>query len=270
MGYGSLNIIGLGPDGDQHLTLAARAALEQSTVVVGYEGYLRQLAPWLRRAFRPFPIGAERERVLAAIALARGGARVALVSSGDAGIYGLASLALETLAAQGWEAEREFPVAVLPGVSALSAAAALLGAPLGHDFAVVSLSDLLTPWPVIARRLAAAAAADFVLVLYNPASRGRCTQLTEARDLLLAHRAPDTAVGVVRNAYRPEQRVLRTTLGALPLDEIDMLTTVVVGASTTRPLGPWLVTPRGYGTVQAGPVDRTPSSPSARGERDGG
>lgn len=246
MADGSLHIVGLGPDGAQHLTLAARAALEQSTVVVGYEGYLRQLAPWLRRACRPFPIGSERERVLEAIALARRGERAALVSSGDAGIYGLAGLALETLVAQGWRAERDFPVAVLPGVSALSAAAALLGAPLNHDFAVVSLSDLLTPWPVIARRLAAAAAADFVLVLYNPASQRRRRQLAEARDLLLAHRAPDTAVGLVRNAYRPAQRVLRTTLAALPLDEVDMLTTVIVGASATRALGPWLVTPRGY------------------------
>lgn len=243
---GALSIVGIGPDGCQHLTLAARAALEQSAVVVGYDGYLAQLRPWLRRTMRPYAIGAERERAMQAITLAEQGVRVALVSSGDAGIYGLAGLALETLAARGWVAERDFPVQVLPGVSALSAAGALLGAPLGHDFAVISLSDLLTPWPLILRRLAAAAAADFVLVLYNPASKRRRRQLGEAHELLLAHRAPETPVGVVRNAYRPGQRVLRTTLSALPLGEVDMLTTVVVGATATRSVSGWLVTPRGY------------------------
>jgi precorrin-3B C17-methyltransferase len=246
MATGALHIVGLGPDGCQHLTLAARAALERSAIVVGYEGYLRQLTPWLRRAFRPFPIGAERARAQEAVDLALAGERVALVSSGDAGIYGLAGLALELLATRGWQAERDCPVVVLPGVSALSAAAALLGAPLGHDFAVVSLSDLLTPWPVIARRLEAAATADFVLVLYNPASQRRRWQLAQARDLLLAHRPPETPVGMVRDAFRPGQRILRTSLGALPLEEADMLTTIVVGASSTRVIGPWLVTPRGY------------------------
>lgn len=244
---GALHVVGLGPDGCEHLTLAARAALEQSTVVVGYEGYLRQLAAWLRRPRHSFPLGAEGERVLEAIRLAEQGERAALVSSGDAGIYGLAGLALETLHERGWEPEAGFPVIVLPGVSALSAAAALLGAPLGHDFAVVSLSDLLTPWALIVRRLAAAAAADFVLVLYNPASQRRRWQLAEARELLLAHRSAETPAALVRNAYRPGQRVVRTTLASLPLDEVDMLTTVVVGSSATRALGPWLVTPRGYG-----------------------
>jgi precorrin-3B C17-methyltransferase len=178
-----------------------------------------------------------------AIELAQGGLRVALVGSGDAGVYGLAGLALEVL-----EERRAatLPIEVVPGVTAALSAAALLGAPLSHDFCAISLSDLLTPWQTIRTRLEAAASADFVTVLYNPASRRRRWQLEAALSEFLRHRRPDTPVGLVRNGYREGQQIVLTTLGELPFEQVDMLTTVVVGSSATRGWNGWLITPRGY------------------------
>jgi cobalt-precorrin 5A hydrolase / precorrin-3B C17-methyltransferase len=174
---------------------------------------------------------------------------VALVSSGDAGIYGLAALVFELLDRGDHPGWRRIDITVVPGLSALQAAAARLGAPLGHDFCAVSLSDLLTPWPVIERRLHAAAEGDFVLALYNPRSERRQDQLAAARNILLRHRPAETPVALARNLGRAGESVAVTTLGALAPDAVDMLTLVLVGSSATRLLPgtpPRLYTPRGY------------------------
>jgi precorrin-3B C17-methyltransferase len=175
------------------------------------------------------------------VKLAGAGRRVAVVSSGDAGIYGMASLVLETaVEVSGVEVE------VVPGVTAALAAAALLGAPLGHDFACVSLSDLLTPWAVIERRLEAAGQGDFVVALYNPMSQRRTWQLPRAREVLLGHRPAGTPVGLVDRAGRPGTRTWQTTLGDLTVEGVGMETVVIVGSSWTKVVGGRMVTPRGY------------------------
>lgn len=242
---GRLFVVGLGPGEPGLLAPRARLALEAAQVIVGYTAYLDQiadLAPAAER--RAYPLGAERARAQEAVALAAAGRTVALVSGGDAGVYGMASVALEALEVLP-EGERP-ALEVVPGITALLAAAALLGAPLGTDFAAISLSDLLVPWPAIARRLDAAAAADFVLALYNPASAGRRWQLPAACAIIRRHRTPETPVGVVRAAYRPGQRVAIVPLGAVEQEPVDMLTIVIVGSSQTRRVGPYLLTPRGY------------------------
>ncbi|MCC6419756.1 MAG: precorrin-3B C(17)-methyltransferase [Gemmataceae bacterium] len=242
-GAGKLWVVGLGPGDPTLLTPQAREALRSVEVVVGYDAYLDALRPLaLPGEFRGSPIGAEAERARLALDLATAGRRVALVSSGDAGVYGMASLVLETA-----EAIPEVAVEIVPGVTAALAAAALLGAPLGHDFACVSLSDLLTPWTVITRRLDAAGQGDFVVALYNPVSRKRTWQLPQARDILLRHRGPGTPVGVIDRAFRAGQRVRLTTLGELSGEGLGMETVVIVGSSTTRIIRGRMVTPRGYG-----------------------
>ncbi len=242
---GRLFVVGLGPGDPALLTGQARSALEAAEVLVGYAAYLDQVRAWLpAREYRPSPIGAERERAEAALALAAEGRTVALVSSGDAGVYGMASVALEAL--ERWPGEEAPHVEIVPGVTALLAAAAVLGAPLGTDFAAVSLSDLLVPWDTIARRLEAVAAADFVVGLYNPASGARRWQLPAACAILSRHRSPETPVGIVRDAYRLGQRATIIPLAALPEQPIDMLTIAIVGSSQTRRVGQRLLTPRGY------------------------
>ncbi len=238
---GHLAVVGLGPGDPRHRTPAAAAAVAGAEVVIGYGPYLDQAGDLLTPAHDVVasPIGDEEGRVARALAEAESGRRVALVCSGDAGVYALASLVGEA-AAGGTDADVE----VVPGVTAALAAASLLGAPLGHDHAAISLSDLLTPWDDIERRLEAAAAADFVVALYNPRSRGRPHHLERARKLFLAHRPPDTPVGVVTDAYRPGQHVAVTTLGALDPETVGMTTMVIVGASTTRATATGMVTPR--------------------------
>ncbi len=244
---GCLYLVGAGPGDLAHLTPAARAALAGSEVVVGYRRYLDLLGPLLDgKEAVSSELTEEVARAGRAVDLARRGRTVALVSSGDAGVYGMAGLALEVLREAGWRPGDVPDVEVVPGITAAGAAAALLGAPLMHDWACVSLSDLLTPWPVILRRLEAVAAADFVLCLYNPRSRRRDWQLGAARDVLLRHRAPQTPVGLVTDAYRAGQRVRTTTLADLDPAAVDMLTTVIVGNSATVDCGGMLVTPRGY------------------------
>jgi precorrin-2 C20-methyltransferase/precorrin-3B C17-methyltransferase len=240
---GKLAVIGLGPGDVRLLTAQAEKALRSAEVIVGYDAYLRALAPLgLRAETCGSPLGAEAERARLALERAAAGRRVALVSSGDAGVYGMASLVFET--AEGMDG---VDVEVVPGVTAALSAAALLGAPLGHDFACVSLSDLLTPWPIIEGRLDAAGHGDFVVALYNPLSRARTWQLPRARELLLAHRLPQTPVGLVDRAFRPGTRVWRTTLGELSGEGVGMETLLVIGNSQTRVVGGRLVTPRGYG-----------------------
>lgn len=247
MPSGALYLVGTGPGDLAHLTPAARDALARSEVVIGYRLYLDLLGPLLDgKETVSSQLTEEAARARRAIDLARGGRIVALVSSGDAGVYGMTGLALELLHADGWRPGDAPTVEVVPGITAAQAAAALLGAPLMHDWACVSLSDLLTPWPVIAKRLEAVAAADFVVCLYNPRSHKRDWQLAEARAIFLRHRAPTTPVGLVTDATRPAQRVRTMTLGDLDITAVDMLTTVIIGNAATMDTGGLLITPRGY------------------------
>lgn len=259
---GRLSLVGLGPGHGEHMTGRARDAVAASETVVGYASYLRLIRPLLAgKAVVRTGMTEEVGRAVAAVELAEAGRRVAVISGGDAGIYGMAGLVMEVLAARGWTPADPAPpwarswtrsegevleVEVVPGVSALNACAALVGAPLMNDFAAVSLSDHLTPWPVIARRLEAAGAGDFVVVLYNPASGRRTWQLAEACRILRRYRDGATPVALVKSAYRERQEVRTTDLDHLPEAEIGMLTTVIVGNSTTKALGDLLVTPRGY------------------------
>ncbi len=217
--------------------------MRHAEVVIGYGAYLDQCADLLTpaQAVIRSPIGAEAGRCGEALRHAAAGRRVALVCSGDAGVFGMASMALELAPAHGHP-----PVEVVPGVTAALAAAALLGAPLGHDHALVSLSDLLTPWPAIERRLRAVAESDLAVALYNPRSARRTWQLEQARQILLGHRPETTPVGIVTDAARAGEHVVRTTLGQLDPADVGMLTIVVIGASTSRWIDDRLVTPRGY------------------------
>jgi cobalt-precorrin 5A hydrolase/precorrin-3B C17-methyltransferase len=243
-------VIGIGPGDPQWRTPEANAALARASDVVGYSLYLDLLG----RAFagkrrHDSTLGAEAERVRLALDLAAGGRQVALVSSGDAGIYGLATLVFELLEREARTEWRSVEIAVCPGVSAMQAAASRAGAPLGHDFCVISLSDLMTPWAAIATRLEAAAAADFVVALYNPRSARRTRQLAEAAAILLRHRAPETPVLLARNVGRDGEQVRIVPLAELAAADVDMLTIVIVGNRQTRRLPgdpPRLYTPRGF------------------------
>lgn len=248
---GTLAIVGIGPGDPGWRTPEATEALERADEVVGYTLYLDLVADAIAGKRRhDGTLGAEEERVRLALDRAAAGRNVALVSSGDAGIYGLATLAFELIDRGGRDDWRRVAVQVCPGISALQAAAARTGAPLGHDFCAISLSDLLTPWPTIERRLEAAAAADFVIALYNPASQRRVTQFRRAIAIVGATRPPDTPVAIARNLGRPGETLAITTLADAAAAEIDMLTIVVVGSSQTRRAlaggTPRLYTPRGY------------------------
>ena len=220
--------------------------------LVGYDLYLDLLGPIADRKQRhPFPLGAEEDRARAALDLAATGRNVALVSSGDPGIYAMATLVFELLDRTDRADWARVAVQVSPGISALQAAAARIGAPLGHDFCTISLSDLLTQWAAIEGRIKAAAEGDFVVTFYNPVSRRRRTQLHAAKATLIAHRPADTPVVLARSLGRPEETVTVTTLADLDPETVDMLTVVLVGSSTTRAVprsdgGCWVYTPRGY------------------------
>jgi cobalt-precorrin 5A hydrolase/precorrin-3B C17-methyltransferase len=238
---GELLLVSLGPGAADAITGQARAALGRAESVLGYGPYVDQAARDLRRGTRceRFDLGDEVLRARRAVELAREGRRVALVSGGDVGVYAMASPALELCG-------DDIDVEVIPGVTAAGAAAAVLGSPLGHDHCAISLSDLLTPWEVIRRRVKAAAEGDLVISFYNPRSRARDWQLAEARLLLLEHRSPDTPVALVTDASRPGQRVRLCTLATLDVADVDMRTLVVVGNSQTRIVAGRMVTPRGY------------------------
>ena len=237
-----LYVVGLGPGGSRWMTWEARAALEQAEVLCGYTVYLDLIrGEFPDKEYFSTPMTQEIERCRAALERARSGRTTALVCSGDAGVYGMAGPVLE-LAPQFPEVE----IQVVPGVTAALAGAAVLGAPLMHDFAVLSLSDLLTPWEVIRRRLELAAQGDFVLCLYNPSSRRRRDHLRMACDIVLAHRGPETVCGGVRNAGRAQEEHQVLTLGELQEAQVDMFTTVFIGSAATRRIGDRMVTPRGY------------------------
>ncbi|MFZ2005591.1 MAG: precorrin-3B C(17)-methyltransferase, partial [Stellaceae bacterium] len=251
-GRGRLAVVGIGPGDAAWRTPEASALIARASDLVGYSLYLDLLDGAAHgKTLHTSPIGAEAERARLALDLAAAGKNVALVSSGDAGIYGLAALVFELLDGSERRDWGAVEVIVSPGVSAMQAAAARAGAPLGHDFCAISLSDLMTPWPVIRARIEAAAAGDFVVALYNPRSARRQEGLAEAAAILSAHRAAATPVLIARNLGRSGETCCVTTLGALAEAEIDMLTIVIIGSSTTRVAAggsPRLYTPRGYST----------------------
>ena len=247
---GSVAVVGIGPAGPDWLTPEAQAELTAADELIGYRTYLARIPEQRGQRRHATDNRVEAERARHALRLALGGARVAVVSSGDPGIFAMAAAVLEV--AESDAAFAPVEVRVVPGVSAMQAAAARVGAPLGHDFCVLSLSDRLKPWEVIERRLDAAGAADLVLALYNPASRTRREQLARAVDVLRRHRAPATPVVVARAVGSPEESVSVTTLGAVDLEAVDMRTLLIVGSSTTRVidrpdgLAPRVYTPRRY------------------------
>jgi len=240
---GKLYIVGIGPGGPHDRTRRAEEAIAESTVVAGYTGYL-ELIEDLIAGKEKIASGMTREveRCMAALERAAGGETVALVSSGDAGVYGMAGLALEIAA----EREIRIPVEIVPGVTAATAAAAKLGAPLMLDFAAISLSDLLVPWATILERLSAAAAADFVVVLYNPRSSKRKKHLEEAVRIFREQRPGSTPVGIATAVGREGEKIILTDLDRLLEHEINMQSTVIIGNRSSQALGGWFVTPRGY------------------------
>lgn len=237
-----LFVVGLGPGDAAYLTGEAAAALERAEVLCGYSVYVELIAPqYPGREIVTTPMKHEVERCRRALELASTGRTVALVCSGDAGVYGMAAPVLE-MAPEYPEAD----VQIIPGVTAALSGAAVLGAPLGHDFCVISLSDLLTPWDVIEKRLRSAAEGDFAICLYNPASKKREDYLRRACDIVLGRRSGDTLCGWVKNIGRTGQEHRLLTLSELREEKLDMFTTVFIGASTTREIAGRMVTPRGY------------------------
>lgn len=238
-------VAGIGPGSEQDITPAVLAAVSEADVVVGYKYYFRFIRDFVRPDAECIDTGMKRERVRAeqAFEYAEQGKTVCVISSGDAGIYGMTPLIYEMKR----ERQSDVEIIALPGISAFQKAASLLGAPVGHDFCVISLSDLMTPWERIERRIIAAAQADFVTAVYNPKSEGRYWQLYRLRELFLQEgRSPETSVGYVRQAGRDEQEIHVTTLSAFDPEEVDMFTVIIIGNSQTYSFGETMITPRGY------------------------
>ena len=242
----SLHVVGLGPGDEACLTPQARDVLKNARCIAGYDLYMDLVPPELLAGKQRISTGMrhEEERCAAAVDAALAGQPTALVCSGDPGIYALAGLALETLEARG--VVNDVPFGVVPGVPAVCAAAALLGAPLMHDFACISLSDLLTPWETIVRRLNAALEADFVCAIYNPRSKGRPHHLEQALEIARRYRAPHCPVGLVRKAFRPGQEAPVFRLDQCDAGQVDMLSILIIGNAESRALGKYMLTPRGY------------------------
>lgn len=244
---GKLLIIGFGPGSIKHFTERAKEAILESDCIIGYKTYI-DLVKHLIKDQEIISTGMSEEvsRAQAAIKLAEEGKKVAVISSGDAGVYGMAGLIYEVLAENGWTEEAGVEVEVIPGISAIHSTASLLGAPIMHDACTISLSDHLTPWELIENRLEAAAQADFVIAIYNPKSGRRTKQIVEAQRILLKYRSPETPVGLVKSAYRERENIVITNLRDMLNYEIGMLTTVIIGNSSTYIYGNKIITPRGY------------------------
>ena len=242
---GKIFVVGIGPGNRLDMTARAVAALEQSDIIAGYTVYVDLVrSQFPQKARLTTPMRQEADRCRAALEQAAGGQTVALVCSGDAGVYGMAGLV--------YELSDQYPpveIAVVAGVTAACSGAALLGAPLVHDFAVISLSDLLTPWETIEKRLDAAGMADFCICLYNPASKKRADHLQRACDILLRYRSPSAAAGIVKNIGRNGEQARVMTLLELREETVDMFTTVFIGNSSTTLKKGRMVTPRGYRDV---------------------
>lgn len=246
---GRLYIVGVGPGHHDHMTFRAKDAIKESDTIVGYETYVNLVQDLIegKDVYR-YAMTQEVERAHQCIDLAKSGKTVSLVSSGDPGIYGMAGLIYEILAESGWNPKDGLPVEIIPGVSALNSCASIIGSPLMTDFAVLSMSDLLVPWEIITKRVEAAAQGDFVIVIYNPSSKKRIHQLQDARKIILKYRKPTTPVAIIKGAFRNSQSVVLTDLENLPnhSDKLGMISTVIIGNSSTYTYKDLMINPRGY------------------------
>ena len=246
---GKLYIVGVGPGHHDHMTFRAKEVIEESDTIVGYETYVNLVQDLIEgKTVHRYAMTQEVERAHQCIDLAKSGKIVSLVSSGDPGIYGMAGLIYETLAATNWNPKDGLQVEIVPGVSALNSCASIIGSPLMTDFAVVSMSDLLVPWEIIIKRVEAAAQGDFVIVIYNPASKKRIHQLEDTRKILLKYRKPTTPVSIIKGAFRESQTIVMTDLENLPnhSDQLGMISTVIIGNSSTYTYKDLMINPRGY------------------------
>ena len=248
---GKIIVAGIGPGSREDITPAVLEAVREADVIVGYKYYFQFIQPYVREGCECIDTGMkkERERAELAFSLAEQNKTVVVISSGDAGIYGMAPLIYEMqnlLLGSGPSKRSDIEIETLPGISAFQKAASLLGAPIGHDLCVISLSDLMTPWEVIERRIKAAAVGDFVTAVYNPKSHGRYWQLYRLQELFLKYRSEETPVGYVRQAGREEQEIKITTLGAFDPEDVDMFTVIIIGNSQSYIADNKMITPRGY------------------------
>ncbi len=246
---GKLYIVGVGPGHHDHMTFRAKRVIEESDTIVGYETYVNLVEDLIDgKDVHRYAMTQEVERAHQCIDLAKEGKIVSLVSSGDPGIYGMAGLIFEILAESGWNPENDLQVELVPGVSALNSCASLIGSPLMTDFAVVSMSDLLVPWEIIVKRVEAAAQGDYVIVIYNPSSKKRIHQLQDTRKLLLKYRKASTPVAIIKGAFRKSQTIVMTDLEHLEehSDKLGMISTVIVGNSSTYNFKDLMINPRGY------------------------
>ncbi|TYP71337.1 precorrin-3B C(17)-methyltransferase [Paenibacillus methanolicus] len=262
---GKLLIVGFGPGSFEHITKRAKEAIQESDIVIGYNTYV-DLIRGLLSEQQVVRTGMTEEvsRAQEAVRQAEAGRKVAVISSGDAGVYGMAGLVYEVLMERGWRRETGVEVEIIPGISAINSTASLLGAPVMHDACTISLSDHLTPWRVIERRVEAAASADFVIALYNPRSGRRTRQIVETQRIALKYRSAQTPVGIVKSAYRDRQDVVITTLGEMLEHDIGMLTTVIIGNSATSVYEGLMITPRGYQRKYTLGADVQPLRPHER------
>jgi len=246
---GKLFIVGVGPGHHDHMTFRAKQAIEESDTIVGYETYVNIVQDLIdgKDVYR-YAMTQEVERAHQCIDLAKSGKIVSLVSSGDPGIYGMAGLIYEMLAESGWDPKNGLPVEIIPGISALNSCASIIGSPLMTDFAVLSMSDLLVPWEIIVKRVEAAAQGDFVIVIYNPSSKKRIHQLQDTIKILLKYRKPTTPVAIIKGAFRNSQSVVLTDLENITnhSDKLGMITTVIIGNSSTYNYKDLMINPRGY------------------------
>src|ERR687893_2044919 len=246
---GKLFVVGVGPGHHDHMTYRAKQVIEQSEIIVGYDTYVSLVEDLIvgKEVYR-YAMTQEVDRANQAIGFAEQGKIVSLVSSGDPGIYGMIGLIYEILSEKGWNRENGIYVECVPGVSSLNSCSALIGSPLMTDFAVVSMSDLLVPWDIIVKRVESAAMGDYVTVIYNPASKKRVNQPRDTREIFLKYRKPDTPIAIVKGAYRESQELVVTTLENMleHQDMLGMITTVIVGNSSTFNYEGMMINPRGY------------------------
>lgn len=256
-----LNIVGIGPGNEDYITPASLRAIQEAEIVIGYSTYIKLVQHLLsdKQIIRT-GMTEEIRRAQLAIEESKKGKIVSIISSGDAGVYGMASLIFQVLEEIGWKKSDDPEIHIYPGITAINACASLIGAPLGHDFCSISLSDLLTPWPIIRKRIELAAQADFVIGFYNPASGRRQKQIVEAKEIIEQYRPGTTPVALIKSAYRERQHIIISDLDHFLDYEIGMLTTVIVGNTNTRFFEGYIYTPRGYtnkyniieGTVKSG------------------
>lgn len=246
---GKLYVVGVGPGDHNNMTFRAKKAINESDTIIGYETYVNLVKDLIdnKDVYR-YSMTQEVERANQCIELAKKGKIVSLVSSGDPGIYGMAGLIYEILAESNWDPKNDFIVEIIPGVSALNSCSSLIGSPLMTDFAVLSMSDLLVPWEIITKRVEHAAQGDFVIVIYNPSSKKRIHQLKDTRQIILKYRSPNTPVAIIKGAYRESEEIVITTLENMEnhSDKLGMISTVIIGNSSTFNYKDLIINPRGY------------------------